>query len=252
MMSEIYDTKEIILGLRKVYQENRKQLEELKKYTNIGAKVGDCGFVLYPYDQKSDNYSMYFKYLIASMDGGILRADQTNYSFSNVFVDPYHRKVALDNNYVSVRKHEEFINAMDDIFKSDFVKLIARNNMKCIDGNISTLYTTINEVNMLTNQSANTYNSLLSYDAYNDQIALTLFYNMAVSKDFLYTTLNDILATKFHKGQFSHYILENLSDVDTKADIDLYNYRFNNDGSKTYIFGIDSDKKLLKSKKSTF
>ena len=252
MFSEVYDAREILLGLRNVYQENRKQLESLKKYAKISGKIGDCGFFLYPYGNGADEYSLYFKYLMASESAGILRADQSYYNFSNVFVDPYHNKVALDNNYVTIKKHEEFINSMNDIFKSDFAKLIVRNNMHSIDYNLATLFTTLNEVNIFTNQSNNTYNSLLSYDSYNDQLDLTLYYDNVVNKDFITKALNDILSIQFHKGQFSNYILENINDVDTNIEIDLYNYRHNPDNSKTYIFGIDCDKKLLKSKKSTF
>ncbi len=252
MFSEIYDTREILLGLRKVYQENKQQLEELKNYVHISGKIADSGFFLYPYGPSADDYSIYYKYIMATEKSGILRADQSYYNFSNVYFDLYSNKVALDTDFVKVYKHEEFIDSTYKILKSDFAKLIVRNNMKSIDNNIGTLYTTLNEINLFTNQSFDTYNCLLSYDAYNDQLDLTLYYDMLVNKDFITKVLNDTLKVQFHKGQFSNYILENINDVDTSAEIELYNYRSNQDKSKTYIFGIVCDKRLIKSKKSTF
>lgn len=251
MTKEIYNTREILLGLRKVYQENRRQLDELKNYCTISSKISDSSFFLYPYGAGTYDFNMYYTYLLSFDEGGLIKANNLQYNISNIFVNKIDNKVAIDNKFISVKKHKDFIKAMDEIYNSEFTRLIVRNNMKSIDNNPVYMFTSLNEVNLFANQDNKLLNSSLTYDAYNDKLNFTLFYDMSVSKDFINEALNNMLDVNFHKGQFSHYILENI-DEKPNSQIELYNYRTNADSSKTYIFGIDCDKKLIKSKKSTF
>ena len=252
MFKEVYDTREILLGLRNVYQESRQQLDELKKYVNISPKVGDCGFILYPCGPKDGDFVVLFKYTMAAENSGLLNVNQTFYSYATLSVDLYNNKVYSGCPYMSVSKHVDFINKLNEIYNGDFAKLITRSNMKSLDYNPALMYTTLNEINIFFNESANTFNSQLTYDSYSDQLTLTLFYDIAVNKDFINKALNDTLNTQFEKVVFSHYILENIQDIDTDIKIDICDYRTNGNGSKSYIFGIDNKRTLTKAKKLAF
>ena len=251
MFKEVYDTKEVLLGLRKVYQENRQQLDDLKKYININPRVGDCGFIIMPYNN-SYGFDIKLKYTMAAEKGGLLRMYQTSYMIASFAFDLANNKVYTDCPFINIRRHKEFIDKVTEIYNSDFVKLIARNNMKSLDSNPAYLHTTLSEANMFIPESSSTYNSALSYDAYNDQLDFTLFYNIAVNKDFIKKALDDTLNIKFERTVFSNYILENIQEVDSDVDIDICDHRTNANGSRTFIFGIDKQKSMTKAKKLTF
>ena len=252
MFKEVYDTREILLGLRNVYQSSKQQLDDLKKYVNISPKIGDCGFVLYQCGPTINDFVIIFKYTIASNKGGLLRAEQMNYSYASIGIDFANNKVYTNCPYMKIKKHLEFIEAVTNIYKSDFVKLIKRDNMRSLDVIPAVMYTTLNEINIFINESNNTYNSLLSYDSYNDQLLLTLLYNMKVNKEFITKLLDNTLAMQFERPQFSNYILENIQDVDTSTSIKISDYRTNIDNSRTFIFGIDKPRSMTIAKKLTF
>ena len=252
MFKEVYDTREILLGLRNVYQGSKQQLDDLKKYVTISPKVGDCGFVLYPCGPAENDFVILFKYLMAADKGGLLRMDQTNYSYASIGIDFVNNRVFTNCEFMKVKKHKEFIEAVANIYRSDFVKLIKRDNMRSLDANPAVMYTTLNEVNIFLNESKKTYNSLLSYDSYNDQLLLTLLYNIKVNKEFISKVLDDTLTTKFERTVFSNYILENIQDIDTSTSIKICDYRTNLDNSRTFIFGIDKKGSMTKAKKLTF
>ncbi len=252
MFKEVYDTREILLGLRNVYQGSRQQLDDLKKYVTISPRVGDCGFVLYPCWPTESDFVILFKYVMAANKGGLLRVDQINYSYASIGIDFVNNRVYTNCDYMKIKNHEEFIEGVANIYKSDFVKLIKRDRMKSLDANPAVMYTTLNEVNMFINESKNTYNSLLSYDSYNDKLLLTLLYDINVNEEFISKALDDTLDTKFERTEFSNYILENIQDVDTSTSIKICDHRTNFDNSRTFIFGIDKKRSMTKAKKLTF
>ena len=252
MFKEVYDTREILLGLRNVYQGSRQQLDDLKKYVTISPRVGDCGFVLYPCGPTINDFVILFKYTMAADKGGLLRMDQTNYSYASIGIDFVNNHVYTNCPFMSVKKHKEFIDAVADIYRSDFVKLIKRDNMKSLDAYPAFMFTTLDEVNIFLSESERTFNSILSYDSYNDQLSLTLRYSIQVNKEFVNNALNDTLATQFERTEFSNYILENIQDVNTSTSIKLCDYRTNLDNSRTFIFGIDKKRSMTKAKKLTF
>ncbi len=252
MFKEVYDTREILLGLRNVYQGSKKQLDDLKKYVNISPRIGDCGFVLYPCGQTENDFVVMFKYIMAANKSGLLRMDQTSYSYASIGIDFVNNHVYTNCPFMSVKKHKEFINAVADIYRSDFVKLIKRDNMKSLDARPAVMYTTLNEINIFFNEGEKTYNSFLSYDSYSDQLALTLLYDIKVNKEFISKVLDDTLTTKFERIVFSNYILENIQDVDTSTSINICDHRTNLDNSRTFIFGIDKKRSMTKAKKLTF
>lgn len=252
MFKEVYDTREILLGLRNVYQSSKQQLDDLKKYVNISPRIGDCGFVLYPCGPTMNDFVIIFKYTMASDKGGLLKAEQMNYSYASIGIDYANNKVYTNCPYMKIKKHSEFIETVANIYKSDFVKLIKRDNMRSLDVIPAVMYTTLNEINIFINESNNTYNSLLSYDSYNDQLLLTLLYNMKVNMEFITKVLDNTLAIQFERPQFSNYILENIQDVDTSKSIKISDYRTNIDNSRTFIFGIDKQRSMTIAKELTF
>jgi hypothetical protein len=252
MFKEVYDTREILLGLRNVYQSSKQQLDDLKKYVNISPRIGDCGFVLYPCGPTMNDFVIIFKYTMASDKGGLLKAEQMNYIYASIGIDYANNKVYTNCPYMKIKKHSEFIETVANIYKSDFVKLIKRDNMRSLDVIPAVMYTTLNEINIFINESNNTYNSLLSYDSYNDQLLLTLLYNMKVNMEFITKVLDNTLAIQFERPQFSNYILENIQDVDTSKSIKISDYRTNIDNSRTFIFGIDKQRSMTIAKELTF
>lgn len=250
MNKEVYEFRDILFNLRKTYQKNRKQLDELKQLVSVSKTIGDYGFTFYKY-YNSDDTILLFKYLLSCYDiQGILEGKHLYYNLSNVRI--YNNEVIIDNNVkIKITNKDKFINKVNEILNSDFIKLITKYNIKSLDNGNSILSFDINGMNLNTNQTLTTNTSSLFYDAYSDVIGLTTN-NILVNETIINDMFHDLLGVQFYKNEFSNYILEQIKFDESRNTLYLSDYYINRDNTKTFIYNFSNNKKLIKSKNSIF